>query len=319
MGFFNKIRRHAAIAKGDFGTIFKDKGIPPLPAVANRLLAEINRPEPDIDQLVKLIGSTSDVSAKVIQTVNSTFFGLKMPVADVKHGVTLLGLRHIRSIALAYVTMDGIPKPKGDLFDHQAFWIDSLLQAIMARTLAKTKFPQQAEEAFTASLLADVALPVLLSIWQEYYGPVIKEWRQSQQRLSEIERRHFGWDHAQAGAWIVRSWEFPDEMIGCIGAHNLTFDQIAHNQLTDTIVVPMAVAALMPSMLRSEGDQAHDLVQAAFEWLGMTGNELCDCITDVQQSVHDILALFEFPDQDAVRILAEILEAAQNQGQEADS
>jgi HD-like signal output (HDOD) protein len=156
MGLFEKIRRHAAIAKGDFGTIFKNKDVPPLPAVANRLLAEINRPEPDIDRLVELLASTSEIAAKVIKTVNSSLFGLRMPVSDIKHAVTLLGIRHIRSIALAYVTMDGLPKPDGDLFDHRAFWTDSLLQAILARALAKPGFAQQTEEAFTASLLAGI-------------------------------------------------------------------------------------------------------------------------------------------------------------------
>ena len=140
MGIFNKIRRHAAVASGDFGAMFKDVEIPPLPAAVNRLIAEINRPEPDIDQLAKLISSSTGIAAKVIKTVKSALFSLRMPVADVKRAVTLLGLRQIRSIALAYATMDAIPQPKGDLFDHQAFWTDSLLRAIMSRSFSRKMF-----------------------------------------------------------------------------------------------------------------------------------------------------------------------------------
>jgi hypothetical protein len=47
-----KIRRHAAVARGDFATLIKDVKIPPLPAAVNRLIAEINRSEPNIDRLV---------------------------------------------------------------------------------------------------------------------------------------------------------------------------------------------------------------------------------------------------------------------------
>ncbi len=88
-------------------------------------------------------------------------------MTSVKHAVTLLGLRHIRSIALAYGTMAALPKPEGHLFDQEAFWTHSLLRAILSRSLSKRMFSHQFEEAFTASLLADIALPVLLSVWRE--------------------------------------------------------------------------------------------------------------------------------------------------------
>ncbi len=49
MGIFAKIRRHAAVAGGDFASMFKDVEIPLLPAAVTRLIAEINQPEHDID------------------------------------------------------------------------------------------------------------------------------------------------------------------------------------------------------------------------------------------------------------------------------
>ena len=60
---------------------------------------------------VKLISASPEIAAKTIQTVNSSLFSPRLPVADVKRAVTLLGLKNIRSIALAYATMDALPKP----------------------------------------------------------------------------------------------------------------------------------------------------------------------------------------------------------------
>jgi HD-like signal output (HDOD) protein len=111
MGLFDKIRRHAAVARGDFDTMFKGVDIPPLPAAVSQLLREINKPDPDINQLVKLISASPEIAAKTIQTVNSSLFSLRLPVADVKRAVTLLELKDIRSIALAYATMETLPKP----------------------------------------------------------------------------------------------------------------------------------------------------------------------------------------------------------------
>ena len=74
----------------------------------------------------------------------------------------------------------------------------------------------------------------------------------SEERLSDIERRHFRWDHAQAGAWIVKTWNFSEEMICYIGAHNLAFDKIKECELDDTIVLPVAMSSVAPSILNPD-------------------------------------------------------------------
>jgi HD-like signal output (HDOD) protein len=188
MRILAKIRRHAAVASGHFAALCKDVEIPSLPAAMALLLAEVNKPEPNIDQLAQLISSTTGLAARVIKTVNSSLFALRTPVNNIKHALTLLGLDQIRSLSLAYATMDALPGAGGKLFNDKAFWTDSLLRAMLARAFAQKNFRGQMEEAFTASLLADVALPVLLHSWREYYEPVVEEWRQKPERLSEIER-----------------------------------------------------------------------------------------------------------------------------------
>ncbi|GAG82237.1 unnamed protein product, partial [marine sediment metagenome] len=182
-----KIRRHAAVVTGNFPSIFEHMEIQPLPAAVTRLITEINRPEPDIDRLMELISSDREIASMVIKTVNSSLFGLRKAVNSVKHAVTLLGLHHIQSLALAYATMDALPRPKGGILVQKVFWAESLLRAMLSRSFSKKSFGTQMEEAFTASLMADLGLPVLLSAWGEDYQPVIEEWKQSPERLTDLE------------------------------------------------------------------------------------------------------------------------------------
>lgn len=309
MGFLEKLRGHAAIARGDFGTLFKDIKIPPLPAAVNRLIAEINRSEPDIDQLVKLISSDPEIAAKVIKTVNSSLYSPRIPVGDVKRAVTLLGLAQVRSIVLAYATMDALPKPKGDFFNHSAFWVDSLLRAILARELSRTHFNSQIDEVFTASLLAELAVPVLLCAWQAYYEPLVKEWETDPKRLSELEREHFGWDHAQAGAWILQSWDFPEEMVCYIGAHNISMEKIREHGLQGSIVVPMAIAACAPSVLKPDPEPAVRVFQAAAGWLEIDVDQIAAAIVEAKNTLAELLEFFELSDQKSATILDELLSA----------
>jgi HD-like signal output (HDOD) protein len=310
MGLLKKLRRHAAVARGDFGMLFKDVKIPPLPAAVNRLIAEINRSEPDIDRLVQLISSDPEITAKVIKTVNSSLYSPRVPVADAKRAVTLLGLAQIRSIVLAFATMDALPKPKGNLFNHNAFWIDSLLRAILARVLSRKLFSGQMDEVFTASLLSELAVPLLLCVWNEYYEPIVKEWETSSKRLSELEREHFGWDHAQAGAWILQSWEFPEEMICYIGAHNISMEKIKQIDLQDTIVMPLAIAALAPSVLKPDAASAAEVFHEAVNRLEMDAAQFAEAIKEAKDTLTELLTLFELPDQKAVKILDDLLHLA---------
>ena len=303
MGFLEKIRRHAAMAKGDFAVMFKDVEIPPLPAAVNRIITEINQPEPDLERLVKLMSSAPEVAANVIKTVNSSLFSLRTPVSDVKQAVTLLGLDQIRSIVIAFAAIDALPKPKGKLFDHTAFWTDSLLRATMSRVFARKQFQSQTEQAFTASLLADLAIPVLLSVWSEYYEPVVSEWENSPKRLSEIERQHFGWDHAQAAAWIVQSWDFPEEMVCYLGAHNLSMEQIHEDGLSDTIILPLAITAISPSVLKPDTRRSGLVFQAATDWLSMDRAEFSSCVDEIKAAMSEIFELFGLPENNASRIL----------------
>jgi len=319
MGVLAKIRRHAAVAAGNFASMFKDVEIPPLPAAVTSLITEINQNEPDINKLVKLISSTPGIAARVIKTVNSAMFSLRNPVANVKHAVMLLGLGNIRSISLAYATMDALPKPPGNIFDHQAFWTDSLVKAMLSRSLSKKRFADQMEDVFTASLLADLALPVLLCSWGEYYQPVIEEWEKTPRRLSQIEREHFGWDHAQAGAWILQSWEFPEEMVCYIGTHNLSWEKICQHELETTIVAPLAIAAISSSILKPDPQRSGSVFPMASQWLSMTNSEFIDCVNEVQESLADVLKLFGLPARNVGTILNDLIVevSSKNNGEEA--
>ena len=292
MGILSKIRRHAAIAKGHFVSMFKDVDIPPLPAAVTWLISELNQEEPDVDRLVKLISSETGLASKLIKTANSPLFGLRKPATNVRHVVTLLGFRQVKSIVLAYATMEAVPIPKGDLFDHQAFWTDSLLKAIIARSLSKKRFMNYMDDVFTATILADVAIPVLLTAWGEYYAPIIEEWKNSPRRPSEIEREQFGWDHGQAGAWIVNYWGFPEEMICYIGAHNLSWERIVDAELQNTLALPISIGCLCASVLKPDVERIWRMLAEAHDRLYLETPEVQQGIQDAKETFHEILSLF---------------------------
>jgi HD-like signal output (HDOD) protein len=255
----------------------------------------------------------------VLQTVNSAFFGLKSPVTEISRAVALLGLKNIRNLALAFGTMAALPKPGGSFFDHEAFWNDSLLRAHLARSFGETMLPGQGDEAFTAALLADVAIPVLLSMWSEYYTPVVNEWLTSSKRLSQIEREHFGWDHAQAGAWMVRSWRFPDEIVCYIGAHTLSMADMETYELEGSLAVPIAIAAQGASVLRPDAERMATLCCWATDRLDLPDPVFVDHINAIRNSFDEIIALFGLSNRGSDALLAQLLAVIESASEKAAS
>jgi len=313
MNILKKIKRHAAVATGNFESMFKNTAeIPPLPAATASLMLEINKPNPDFNKLETILSSTPGLTAKIIKTVNSSLYSIRNPITNIQHAISMLGIKRIRELIVAYTVMNSLPVPDSDLFNHEAIWADSLIIALFAKSFANKILPEKADEAFVASLLSDLALPILLTIWEEYYSPILSEWHQSDKRLSEIEREHFKWDHAQAGAWIVKSWNFSDELICYIGSHNLEIDDLKENELSDTIVLPIAISSMIGSCIKSERLNTQPFIDEVIHTLKYTSSELIALVEKIKQDFNGIRNLFNLPEKNANEIFDNIIQTAEN-------
>ena len=307
---FKRIRRHAAISTGNFEVLFKEIEMSPLPIAIAKLLEEINKPEVDMKQISLLITSLPEISAQVLKMVNSSLYSLRSPVLSIQHAVNLLGFGHIQSIVLSFAVVNAVPKPTTVLYNHQVFWSDSLLRALVARSFASHYCRELQDDAFTAMLIADVALPILLTNWTEYYQPVVKEWHTSKERLSEIEKNHFGWTHAQAGAWIMQQWEFPEQLVCFVGIHNAEPDCIDELELEGTIALPLIIASLLPSNLGEDTDRAELFVRKALQYFSISTTELTTIIDETEQGFlefHDLLGLCHVGTQPTLEAIKRLL------------
>ena len=75
--------------------------LPAIPALYAALNRELAKPEPSLPALSKLIGRDPGMSAKILQLVNSAFFGLRRRVKSINEAVTNLGTDVVRSLALS--------------------------------------------------------------------------------------------------------------------------------------------------------------------------------------------------------------------------
>lgn len=303
MGLINTIKMHAAIASGNFGKMFKDAKLPVLPQAVSSVVEEVNKDEPDVAVLENIISAEPEFSVKVLSTVNSSLFALRAKVTGVRHAITLLGFDRIRSVILSYSMLEAMPRPDGDLFDHEAYWTDTLLRSLLAQSVARRARPGEEEEAFTAMLVADVAVPVLLTAWRGYYEPILRNWRGGRHSLSRLERDAFGWDHAQASAWILQKWDFPEKLVCLVGAHTLTGSEIKEYGMDDSVAGCIAVASLLPSSMVRDHVRCERMIELASSNLELDREAWPGIYDEVERNFEAVYAQFNLTSDHAAKTL----------------
>ncbi len=293
MKILDKIMNRSQLAQGDFEALFNKIEIPTLPAATTLLLTEVTKEEPDLHKVEQIISTNQSLAAKVLRLINSALYSLPNQISSVFHAINMLGLNRVREIALAFAMVEGVPRPEKEYFDHEAFWADSLLRALLARSFARHVDPARSDEAFTAMLLADVAVPVLIKNWEEEYEPALMRWADGQGRLDAIERELYKWDHGLAGAWILKKWNFPQHMVDLVSTHTLSLEEVEQLQLGDELALPMAVASQGPSVLLPDVERAKRMMAAATQAFGLDQDALRNLIFDLQVELEESRKLFE--------------------------
>lgn len=315
----DKARRHASIASGNFDRLFSDVEISPLPGTISRLVKEVSRDEADLHRISELITAAPEIAAKVLQTVNSAYFALPNPVSNIMRAINLLGLSQIRPLVLSFSMKKSLAPGIDSLFDQNGFWSDALLKALIARAVADHYCREEREEAFTAMLLADIALPVLLTAWGDYYTPVIRQWQSVPDRLSHLEQAGFRWDHAQAGAWILQNWGFPSELVCLVGLHNTGVEKLREVGLETSAALPVTVAALAPSSMRPSSRRARQLVDAATNLMSINRSTFAEILAQVQFEFREISVLFDLLPEPGLALVDLVDQAMAGQDQEVAS
>lgn len=188
------------IPEGDFA-------LPALPAVVGKILDSIQSGDATAGEIADLLAADPALAAKVLKIVNSAYYGLPRPIAEVRHAVAYLGLSEIQRLALTATVMQEFAVD-GD--DYDQFWRHSFYTALVSKLLART-MPTSFESGsvHTAALLHDVGKLVYMRFWPEHYSELTRSCRASGTMLVEAERELNLPSHVALGSLLCERWRLP--------------------------------------------------------------------------------------------------------------
>lgn len=235
-------------AVADLKDILTVEPLPGMPQTVVRLLKLAREPSNGPTEFAVVIDADPGLTVQVLRLVNSSYYGLRGQISSVRQAIALLGIRTIQNFVLWHAVFKVMPNPRCSLFDLAALWRDSLRRALFARALNKLLKVPDAEEAFTAGLLQDMAIPLLAKRAPEAYSRFFyaRCAAKHRVRLSQLEKQVFGWDHAMAAGVVARQWHLPEALARSVEGH-LAVEQHLSPSETNLGRLAVAMSAMLPA------------------------------------------------------------------------
>lgn len=190
----------------DFKTVVSTiKDLPPMPAVAVKVLELLNDPNVNYQKLGEAISSDPAVSARMLKVANSAFYSMKRQIKTLDHAIAIVGERTLRSLVLA-ASLEGMNKSYGLL--EKMLWEDSMGCAIGSRILARKFSSADPEEAFLAGLFRRLGLIVMNFSDPDAYRSLAETVYAEGGNISDYEGQFFPYAHTVVGAAVLDKWKF---------------------------------------------------------------------------------------------------------------
>ena len=207
--------------------------LPPLPQTLPEILNLLHAPElTDPEEMTQIVQRDPSVVARLLQQVNSAYYGLRRSITSVERAIRMLGPSAAAGAVIS-LSMIKIRKlldgPAGPCYTHLVR--HSVGTAFLARYLIR-ELPDESgptaeptgTDGFTEGLLHDFGKLVLIYNYPEE-AVALYEQRSFTHHLSDaegcaLEQLVFGCDHTEAGAYAASALHFPSSLVEVIRYHH---------------------------------------------------------------------------------------------------
>jgi HD-like signal output (HDOD) protein len=162
------------------------------------------------------------MTAKILQLVNSAFFGLPRQITNPADAVAYLGLATVRALAFSAEIFSRFDPDQCRLFRLETLERHSWNTGLLARRIAHLEKQNNLvlDSCFLAGLMHDIGQLVFATSLGDQYNLVIARAGEKSQPLCIIEQEVFGASHAEVGAYLLGLWGLPNPILEAVAWHH---------------------------------------------------------------------------------------------------
>lgn len=192
--------------------------LPSAPETYFELTRAAHRPDAGVGDFTAIVEQDPAMSVKVLQLVNSAYFGAAQKVSSVQQAVMRLGVELLKSLALSVHAFSALKVPPVKGFSIDSLQQHSLLTARLGKAIAADK--TTGAEVFACAVVHDVGQLVLAMCMPQQCEQVLLEQARSQRPFYEVERELLGMTHAEVGAFLLGYWGLPLQLVDAVAFHH---------------------------------------------------------------------------------------------------
>ncbi len=219
--------------------------MPSLPTTVTRVMEICDDPATSPADLNKVVGLDPVIMGKVMQLINSAYYGRPNKITSLVRAIILLGLNTVKNLALSTAVLGSISAGKSnDILNMDGFWEHSLCAGVIAKKIA-VKIgidPKQHEEFFIAGLLHDIGKIPFTNCYPQEYLAAISNSDRNKTALNRVEESLFGFDHQAVGSLVADHWKIEGGIRDALAYHHATSEYKGDNK---QLVYAVAVADYM--------------------------------------------------------------------------
>ncbi|MCF7886332.1 MAG: HDOD domain-containing protein [Candidatus Marinimicrobia bacterium] len=196
--------------------------LPSLPSMYYEIMNEVNNEHSSIRDIGKIVSKDISMSTKVLQLINSAYFGLKEEITDPTQACIYLGLETLKSLVLTVKIFDKFKRGHINETYIDDLWEHSLKVARYSEKIAEKNNlgTEQVRNYWTAGLLHDIGKLVIAANFYRDFQKIKTLVIEEGKSLLEAENHILGANHGEIGAYLLGLWGLPTPLISTCAFHH---------------------------------------------------------------------------------------------------
>jgi putative nucleotidyltransferase with HDIG domain len=196
--------------------------LPSLPSLYLQLTEELRSPDVSPARVSRIISKDLAMTSKILQIVNSAYFGISRQVSNVDRAILLLGMEMVRTFVLSVEVFSMFEPRKLAGLTVAGLWRHSMNCSAIARRISAREGMSRIvqDHVATAAFLHDIGKLMMSNEKPDLYREVTRLAREERMTVHTAEQAVFGFDHAEAGGYLLGQWQLPPPVVEAVTWHH---------------------------------------------------------------------------------------------------
>lgn len=219
--------------------------------------ARARQPNVSVADLSSVVECEPALTTELLRNVNSCMHGLRNKVDSIPQAISLLGIPNSTTILLTSALANAVERNDSPLVPNAIHRRETVERSVFARQVAK-QLRLDPTLAYTAAMLQDILLPILVSQYQVEYHKYLHD--SDCPSLVDFELETFGWTHPQLTAKTLLKWGFSEPMAIAVMQHHDSPETLLVQDQKPNPAFPGACSGLLMDVMRQSPDGVTRLV-----------------------------------------------------------